>query len=253
MADEQEVINDGFTGENDPLASDNTQGQVSTEEEVPPQEEGQETLTLIEGTPYKDQASLVEGYKNIQRMATKLQQENALLQKQLEAAAKAIQQNFGKPPQEQVPQGQAFWKAMSENPVAVIQALAEKAFEKRYGQKFGSLESSLTSMQRQQRINQFISEHPGFSSDDESAMVQVFESRPHLKDLPDSLEIAYGIVQANKLRADSQRSAVNNAKSIAGLGGKKTSLPAQVKKGDEFDDVLALDKEQNELFKLGRG
>ena len=88
-------------------------------------------------------------------------------------------------------------------------------------------------------------------------MVEILNAKPWLKEQEGGLDMAYDAVLASKYRDGTARKeasdAVAGAKNVAGLGGKKTTLPSPAKpKGDIFDDVLELDKKERDLYQMGR-
>jgi len=286
-----DAIVDGYEGSSDPLSEGGGEEAVSlseaegsesslgeelgeteessaseTGEEGQDPQDGEAENAVLSGTPFKSQAALVKGYKDLQRFTSSKDGEIKNLKRQLGIAIEAIQRFSGKstPKQQEeftLPQGDAFWQAMAKDPgsflTKLVQSEAEKLMESKYGSKLQSLESTVGSQQLQVKVQSFVSSHPEFTQEDEDAMVSILEANPHLKDLPDGLEVVYDKVLAQKYRAGSKTaraaSAVAGAKTVAGLGGKKTSLPSSAqKRGDPFDDVLALDRADKELYKLGK-
>jgi hypothetical protein len=274
-------VEDGFTGDQDPLSDTTEETTESTPEagasettELPETEDGEvesegqdpEGATALAGTPFKTQAALVNGYKNIQRLAGAKDREIAQIKRQLEIAIDAIQKFSGKGAEPKkaeftVPQGDDFWKEMAKDPsgfiTKMVQSEAEKLMEAKYGSKLQTLESGFGSIQNSNRVNEFVRLHPEFTQEDEDQMVELLDANPHLKQQADGLETAYDRVIAARYRASNAKAAtagaVAGAKSVAGLGGKKTSLPSSVKKEkDPFDEVLELDKQDRELYKLGK-
>ena len=228
----------------------------------------------IEGTPFKDQASLAKGYKDIQRLVAgkdrqleRGQAEIAQLKQQLEVAIKTIQQVYGDKTKANVPaipQGDEFWRAFSKDPIALIsQIIKEQAGSlvqdplNKTGQRLDTLESKLTKAERRDLVNTFIADHPELTQEEEDEMVEILNAKPWLKEQEGGLDMAYDAVLASKYRSGTARKeasdAVAGAKNVAGLGGKKTTLPSPAKpKGDIFDDVLELDKKERDLYQMGR-
>jgi hypothetical protein len=272
MADE--VIDDkaGNEGESDPLVDgadatstggdEQSTAEGGTEEVTPNAQDGSQATGAIEGTPFKDQAALVEGYKNIQRLVATRDNEVANLKKQLNVAISAIQQAFGtkqKGEQNELPKGEEFWKALSQDPVGLIKriaALQTEELQSKYEERIAQLEGKTGGFETNERVNSFLLNHPDFTSEEEDAMVEILEANPMLKQLPNGLDLVYDSVVANKYRSTQSKSAtqdaVAGAKQVAGLGGKKTSIPTTPKQKDPFDEVLELDKGERELFRMGR-
>jgi hypothetical protein len=256
------------TEEADPLSDPQEGGDGTADDQTPIDgqdgSEGEPEGQLIEGTPYKDQAALVTGYKEIQRLVSNKDRQIKQLTRQLDAAAQSIMKlhkpNSQQAATSQVPQGDEFWKAFSQDPIGMIEKIFMPQLEKFYSEKvdprLAETGTSVSQLQRTNLVNGFLAGHPELTSEDEDAMVEILDKNPQLKEIPDGLEIAYDRVVAARSRATSRQSAaagaVGKAKQVAGLAGKKTSLPAQKQQGDEFDDVLSLDKNEQALYSLGR-
>jgi hypothetical protein len=253
-----DVIEDNFNStEPDPLNEPEVEIETTTTEQEP------EVATPagvqgIEGTPFKDQAALVEGYKNIQKLVSSKDGEMQRLQQQLQVAMQALQQMYGQPEKKEEPklEGEAFWQSLSKEPTTVIGQIAKKQaeelFKNQFGKDFTHMKEVIQNIQRQQVVNSFLSNHPDFTEQDEEAMVHILQANPQLQALPNALELVYDSVVAQRYRAESAKKskdeALSGPKSVAGLGGKKTSLPSQSKDKDPFDDVLDLDKSERELY-----
>lgn len=279
-----DVINDNFVADNDtpdPLA-DVDASDVDTEQDLTPQgdepvgdqldqspegdqdQPAAEAATRpgkpIQGTPFKDQAALVDGYKNLQRLVAAKDRDIVNLNKQVETIVAALTGKGKQPAKVVVPQGQEFWNAFAKDPNAVLQQLVQaqldQILETRVDGRIGKIETSISAGEKREKVNDFMRTHTDLTQEDEDAMVEILDANPHLKDLPDGLELALDRVVASRYRASTKKSqtaaAVAGAKGVAGLGGKKTSLPSTSSSKDPFDEVLDLDKADRELYKLGK-
>lgn len=275
MADE--FIQDAHEGGADPLEDALETGESGESGEIlggaegtgdgngQPDEGNDPIQGALAGTPFKDVAGLSKSYKEIQRLVSSKDREIAELNRKLEMTASAIQQLYQKREDPQaakggLPEGDAFWKALADNPADLIRQIArmehEALYKERIDPRLGKVEGSLGSYEKSNLVQSFLQKHPEFTVEDEALMVDILDANPQLKDMQNGLDIAYNQVLADRYRSSQQRNAagaaVAGAKGIAGLGGKKTSLPAQAQRKDPFDDVLALDRDERETFKLGR-
>lgn len=271
----QDPIQDAHTGENDPLSDPvdagqdpveptPTEGELGQDGNEPTGESGEGVEgEVIAGTPFKNQTALVDGYKNIQRLVAQKDREMAILQKQLQAALAAIQSRTQPKVDDNAPKlpvGEDFWKAFAQDPVALMQQIAkmqsEDFFKNQIDPRLGKVEGSMTGIQKANMVQNFLSAHPEFTVEDEAQVVDILEANPHLKEMENGIEIAYNQVLADRYRADFGKKAATNAvagaKQVAGLGGKKTSLPVQAQNKDPFDSVMDLDASEREVFKMGR-
>ena len=249
---------DGGTGD-EPASGAEPTGEPQSQ--TTPQEPSQE---VIPGTPFKNQEALIEGWKNIQRLVSSKDSEISILKRQLEQTAQFLQDfaGGGKKPSQAGPDSkytkENIWQEFSKDPTAVMRSISEQVarelIDKQYGEKFNSWDSTLRGMQTESMVNKFIAGHPEFTAEDEDAVIKVLEQYPYLRQQPGGLEVAYNQVLADRYRAGETKQAttraVADAKNIAGLGGKKSSLPRQQDTRDEFDDVLDQSKAEEELYKI---
>lgn len=276
-----DVINDNFTpadGEGDPLADPQETGgeqNVQTQDPAtgdPASQAGDggaagdpNAVNPLEGTPFKDVAAVVQGYKDIQRLVANKDRENANLKRQVQMAIEAVQR-FTK---EKVAGGQqptgldkeTFWKRFSEDPMALFGELFGQHFD-RFSQeklepRFGKLETASNSYGTRDMVRDFMMAHSDITPEDEDKIAEILDNNPFLKGSREGLELAYDSMAATKFRAESSKqatsTAVAGAKSVAGLGGKKTAVPASsAGQRDPFDDVLDLDKQERELYQMGK-
>jgi hypothetical protein len=222
--------------------------------------------TQIEGTPFKDQSALVKGYKEIQKLVANKDREIENLQRQVQAAVDAVQAAFGKKPETdpqvpQLPEGQELWNAFAKDPGGTIQKFVDaKLREVMQGidPRLKGVEDRVGGYEQRVAVQQFMISHPEIDTEMEKEIADVLKANPDLIERKDlGLEIALNHVLAGRYRAGKRQASTDNAvagaKSVAGVGGKKASVPAQKKEDqDIFDDVLRVDKEERELFNLGR-
>lgn len=277
---ENDVIDDNYEGDSDPLADEPSAdaadaGQTGEEPEpVEPADSDQPDTgndtppdtgvpAELAGTPFKTVDALVNSYKNIQRLVADKDNRLKEMEKRLDSTAASIQQFFGKKgePESQIPKGQDFWNALAKDPEALINMLIQHQQEKFYKEKvdprLGQVEGTMSGYQRQRMVETFIAAHPEFTVEDEAQVVDVLDANPWMKERPDGIELAYNSILANRYRDGAKktagRQAVAGAKAVAGVAGKKTALPVgQQSEKDPFDEVLEEDKAARELFKLGR-
>ena len=249
--------------EEEPVAEEETpvEGEL-TEAEGNLDESGVDDF--LTGTPFKNGAAMRDGYKEIQRLVASKDRKMAELQRQLETAIAAVQQLSGKGKEEDpfsaVPKGDDFWKALAQDPVSLIRQLAQleaaQYVKKNLDPKLTNFEGSLTGIQKTNLVNEFVRDHPDLTHEEEDAMVEILDANPQLKNAPDGLQIAYDRVLAQTLLRERQQASTTNAvagaKGVAALGGKKTSLPVQKKTSDPFDEVLQADKNEREVFRMGK-
>jgi len=269
-------MEDAFTGTNDPIGAEAPEQDVQATEsaapggeqtqvegEAPPQAEAAQGTDPLKGTPFKDVGGLVKSYKEIQRLVSSKDQQISQLTEHLKQAITYIQSQRGgqqpQTPQGPSPQGEQFWDAFAKDPVGVLNHLVEERagqlLQSRLDQRLGPIQQTVGRYEIESEVGTFMRRHPEFSDKDEDEMMEVLQANPHLKEVPNRLEIAYDQMLAKRWRSDrarsSQQAAVSGAKGVAALGGKKSVVPAQGPK-DPFDDVLDLDKSQRELYNLGR-
>jgi hypothetical protein len=133
--------------------------------------------------------------------------------------------------------------------------LATRRAEAMLNQRLGPIQQTVGKYEIESEVGSFIRQHPEFTEKDEDEMMEILQASPHLKEVPNRLEVAYNQLLATRYRSGQnragQQAAVSGAKGVASLGGKKSNIPGQAQ-ADPFDDVLALDKSQRELYNLGR-
>ena len=281
MPDEElGIVDDNLPeGEVDPLADTPEDGQVDETPEPEgddqpdvgqdlEEESGEDDpLAPLSETSFKDVKSLVDGYKNIQRLAQEKENYNRNLLRQVEILLKKANEkreaDAGQPiaKEDKLPEGQAFWDALAADPAKLIRQIAraeqESFYKNTVDPRLGKVESGFSISQRQAVVNDFLSRHPKLAREDENQIVEILEANPWLKDRNDGIDIAYDRVLAGRYRESQSKNsttkAVASAKKVAGLGGKKTSIPVPAKEDkDPFDEVLEMDREEQELYKLGR-
>ena len=278
MADE--LINDAFTGVADPLsdtpvadepvADEPTLAEPDAPGDDQPVGQDQDEAPAgddnpLAGTPFKDVAAVVKGYKEIQKLVGNKDREISGIKQQLDSVLNTmLQLNGGQDPRTapntKIPQGEEFWQAMYKDPQAlltqIVKYVQEKYNKEHLDPRLTKVEGSMSQYQRGVRVQTFLQKHPDLKVSDEDDIVEVMDNNPWLKDREDGLDIAYRMVLGDRYRVDAQKkataAAVDPAKKVAGLGGKKTTLPVSNRQKDPFDEVLDLDVQERETFKLGR-
>lgn len=231
---------------------DGDQGQLQVQDGqggTPPQP----TDDPLKGTPFKDVAGIVKGYKDIQRLISAKDEKL----KQLELVVNSLlggRQPEGTPPAKQFDAAAWFQKFAIDPQAALMEILGSNMGNllKEQGilPRLEGVEANTRQSAIVTEVQEFVSRNPEITEKDEDEILEYLKENPKLMEFPDKLDIAWDRITAQRAREQRQQTrqvdAVKDAKAAAGIGGKPAT--ANTQGGDEFDDVLESDKALRSLY-----
>lgn len=219
--------------------------------EVTPEEEPQEG---IEGTTFKSAADLAKAYKEIQGTFTRQSQEL----KEAKQLLKDFSTHLTKPQAKEVKKAysedpEQFMKDFIADPFGTI----NKAIEEAQGKVLGPIQGELRAASSNIELQTFLSKHPELTDEDVEPFMEIMDRYPEFRQRKDRLESWLkllkvenpAIAERTTQKKEQLELGASDAKKAAGVSPRKSSLPKQTGKGDEFDDVLDMWKARREKMK----
>lgn len=207
----------------------------------------------LAGTPFKTEAELAAGFKNLQRQLSAKDNEYKANQRQTAELIRSLTGVLMGKSGASVTKEDAdtFLKRFLGDPHATLAASTKQIVQQEVEAMMGSTRTELHQLKQDRAIDTFLS-GPGkdLSTQEQERFLQILEENPWIGSTPDPLKTALNMLISEDLDGfQSRRSAAKDAAGAdlksakagaSGLGGKRSSVGQQggnVQR-DEFDDVL---------------